>query len=685
MNSKHISRHAALSLAALIGVSSALVTSYSLAGTVGSWTGSIDNNWNNSGNWTGGVPLVAGDEADINKDISSATTITLDTSVVLSTLRIGDTGATGASGYILALGTGKTLTLNGNGSNAILQQTNRSAGDTMPAFILASDVDISSLITGAYYFRIAGVISGTGNVNIASTNVGTPYITATNTFVGNMNVNGGTVMVTGDAVFGNTSNGTRVITINNNATIRANGNITLGANRQLVIGTTGGVIELNGKTVSLNNTSQLSGSTPLALNSFALNGVFNLGAANTGYTGTVTIGTNVTLNINSANALTSRIILNGGTLGGSSSISCSSAYDLRSGTVSTGLGGTVGANKTTASTVTLNAAGTFSGATSITAGALQLGHSDALLNSSVTVGVANGLKFSAGLGSANIAGLNGASNFALQDVAVTPAAVNLSIGSTGGSYSGVMSGAGGLTKSGSGTQTLSGTNTYTGATSITGGTLAITGSGSINGTSGITINGGTLQYGSSVGLTQPVSFTGTGGKLVLNGSSSYAGALTITSGNTLGGSGTYSNTVTITGGTLAPGNSPGTITVGSLSMDTNTVLSYDLNATDHTTGSNINDYTVVNGDLVLDGTLNLASPTELTAGTYTLIHYTGSLTDNGLLIGSNFGTAANQQYAISNDALAGNINLVVTVPEPAAISLLGLSAMSLLSFRRRRN
>ena len=197
-----------------------------------------------------------------------------------------------------------------------------------------------------------------------------------------------------------------------------------------------------------------------------------------------------------------------------------------------------------------------------------------------------------------------------------------------------------LNKQGSGTWVLTGTNTYTGATSIT------------------------------------------GGNLIVNGSIANS-AVTISGSGLLGGSGT-TGAVAITGGTLAPGNSPGTLTMGSLAMDASTVLSYDLSASDHTTGANINDYTIVNGNLTLDGTINLTSLTELTVGTYTLMHYTGSLTDNGLLVGSNFGTASNQQYAISNDAAAGNINLVVTIPEPATATLLfGVASLGMLARRRR--
>jgi outer membrane autotransporter protein len=152
-----------------------------------------------------------------------------------------------------------------------------------------------------------------------------------------------------------------------------------------------------------------------------------------------------------------------------------------------------------------------------------------------------------------------------------------------------------LTKNGTGTWTLFGLNTYTGATIVDAGTLLVDGS---------------LAPGSAV---------------------------TVNSGATLGGTGTAAGAVTIAdGGILAPGNSPGTpgtFTMGSLSLGNASLLNYDL-GTPGVIPSGANDLTNVTGNLVLDGSLNTTALAGFGPGAYRLFNYSGALTDNTLDIGT---------------------------------------------------
>ena len=127
-------------------------------------------------------------------------------------------------------------------------------------------------------------------------------------------------------------------------------------------------------------------------------------------------------------------------------------------------------------TLILGGANTFAGTTMISSGTLQLGNTSALQNSILAPSANNAVAFSAGLGTANVAGLGGSGNIVLQDTAA--AAVKLAVGgnNSNSTYSGVLSGPGGLAKTGTGTLTVVESQTYTGATAVSGGgTLRVLG------------------------------------------------------------------------------------------------------------------------------------------------------------------------------------------------------------------
>jgi outer membrane autotransporter protein len=120
----------------------------------------------------------------------------------------------------------------------------------------------------------------------------------------------------------------------------------------------------------------------------------------------------------------------------------------------------------------------------------------------------------------------------------------------------------------------------------------------------------------------------------VDGSLAPSSAVTVDSGATLGGTGTAAGAVAIAdGGILAPGDTVGTLTMGSLSLSNASLLNYELGAPG-VIGSGVNDLTIVTGNLTLDGILNTTALPGFGPGGYRLFNYGGALTDNALDIGT---------------------------------------------------
>jgi fibronectin-binding autotransporter adhesin len=385
------------------------------------------------------------------------------------------------------------------------------------------------------------------------------------------------------------------------------------------------------------------------------------------------------------------------------------------------IAGTVGLEKAGAGTLILAGANTYSGGTTITAGTLQIGNgglagtlgagavtnnASLVFNRTDALSIANtitgtGTVAQAGTGTTILTGTNSYTG------GTTIAAGTLQLGNggtTGGivgnvtdngvlafnrsdtlTFAGVISGLGGVSQVGTGTTILSGANTYTGTTAISAGTLQLAAIGSLG--SGTVLNNGTLTVNRSDAITVANTITGSGvlvqagtgstsltgivaagstnvaaGTLRVNGTLTTP-TLTVATGATLGGAGAIIGSVTVAnGGTLAPGNSPGTLTMSSLLLSPGSILNYEL-GTPNVVGVGVNDLIVVNGNLTLAGTLNVTALSGFGLGVYRLINYTGTLTDDVLSLGA---VPTGFAYAVNN-AVPGQVNLRVLAPTPPDI------------------
>ncbi len=246
-------------------------------------------------------------------------------------------------------------------------------------------------------------------------------------------------------------------------------------------------------------------------------GSLKLSGLNT-FTGNISIGSG-TLQIGDAGSLNSGNYT--GSISNSGTFKYSSSADQTlSGIISSS--GALVKDTDSNSTLTLNAANTYTGTTTISAGNLQIG--------------------------------NGSTTGSLVATAITNNAnLVLNRSDTSSAISGIISGSGNLIKQGTGTVSLSADNTYTGTTTISAGTLNV-GTASTTGTLGtgaITVaNGATLAFNRTGTLTVANDISGAGGvqqiangTTVLTGNNSYSGTTTITSGTLQVGSGATAGTL----------------------------------------------------------------------------------------------------------------------------------------------
>jgi autotransporter-associated beta strand protein len=616
--------------------------------------------------------------------------ITADVSphIVNSTSSIAvDTGSNAVT-FVSALASSNTggLTKSGSGAltfsaaNAYTGTTLISAGSIkLGAADRIADSSAVSVATGATFnlnsfSETVGSIAGAGTIAFGTT--GTSVRTLT---VGGDNTNttysGAFTGTSGTGAMTLTKNGTGVLTLSGNNTIAfnttiANGTLALGHANGLgtgnivfgggilqygtaitadvsthIVNSTGAIaIDTNNNSVTYASalvSSNTGGLTKSGLGTLTLSG-------NNAYTGTTAIN-NGTLALGHANGLSSgNIVFGGGTLQYATGITAdvsphivnsasSIAVDTNSNSVTyasaIASSNTGGLTKSGLGELTLTAANTYSGGTTVNGGTLTVSGSGTLGSTSGALTVNTGGILGIGttnqtVGAVTLAGgtINGTGTLTS----------NTSFTSTGGTINANLAGTAGFTHT-SGTTTLNGTIGYSGDT---------------------TVNGGTLIFNSA--LTSTTASIGSGATLQLAAlaTGSSIGTLNLNGGTLLLGAGSYSfTTINVTGASTIDFGS-GT---GATLSNTNFTLDAGASLTVLNWANGVDNFYVDSlSGATLDGTRSTGSLSQISFSGY----------------------ASNSTGWINE----GGYKKITPVPEPGTYgALFGGGALLLWFWRRREN
>ncbi|MEI7912833.1 MAG: autotransporter-associated beta strand repeat-containing protein [Verrucomicrobiota bacterium] len=652
--------------------------------------GALVNNITGTATWGGTVTL--GADTRINS--------------VNGTLDLINTGTITGSGFNLTLGGlgniqiesvigtgGGTLTKDGAGTVTLFGSSTYTGATMISAGVLNIQADTAFgttaggvTVSSGAALEIQGVITvGNESLNIGGTGVSSAgalrNVSGNNTYGGLLTLSAATRI----------NSDTGALTLSNSGTITgASYGLTVGGDGDTsiasIIGTTSGTLTKDGiGTLTLSGASTYTGTTTIQAGVLSINSIKSVnggssavGAPTTSTNGTIAIGsttTNANLTYTGGVQTTDRIIdLAGSTGGATIDQSGTGLLKFTSALTATGVGaktltlqgssagtgeiagaivdssgGATSLIKTGSSTWALSGTSTYTGATLISGGTLQIGSG----------GTSGKLSTSSPITD------NGTLAFNRTDALLQ-----------GTDFYNVITGTGGnVIQAGTGTTTLGNSNTYSGATTISAGKLSIatladgaqTSSigNSSNAAANLVLDGGTLQYtGTDVSTDRGFTITAgkagiievTSNKLTISGASATtSGSLTKTGSGTLEltavngytggtlvsagtlkvnnnpalGSGTGSGAVSIattatlmgtgkvggnltvdSGGTLSPGNSPGILSVaGDVTLSSGSIFKWELSdntITQTGTSPSTYDQVAMTGALSVSGaTINL--------------------------------------------------------------------------------
>jgi fibronectin-binding autotransporter adhesin len=604
------------------------------------------NNWTNAGG-VGNEPWAQGAFAIFQGTGGTVTLSDANGAVITSGMQFTSNGYTLVGGASSAYPDG-TVPLSILRSANLVPSVNYAAeGETTADAYFAIRVGAGSDgadLTTTLAADLVQPTTATDILKLVKLDPGRLILSGNNAYTGGTEIYGGTLNVSRDENLGQA--GTSVL-INNNSTLQigadfttsrpiflssaGGGQLDLYGNTFTPAGTIGGngqftVLSsdaVNDSRLALNHANTYQGATTVtgtdgtsavAVDANAT-GAFGLASS------TVTVNHQAAVNFNgAAQAQSHSFALDNGTLSFNDTSSAASSVTTAANGAVVNLtsGASGGAGRFTLATgTTMNLLDRANGGSSTITSAGRVNFAgQAQAEGATLANNAGGVVNTAGInGSTAIGSLSGAGNVELGGATLNEGALGRN-----DAISGIISGSGGgLGKVGSGTLTLTGDNSYTGGTQVQQGVLLV------------------------------------------NGNQQAAdGAVSVSSGATLGGNGVLGGAVTVAdSGRLAAGadlGSVGLLTLGGLTLGQNSQVDFQFGQS-FAAGGSLNDLIVVNGDLNLNGKLNITRTPGgvFDVGLYRVFNYTGSLTDSTLDIGS-APDAADDMYV--QTSIAHQVNLV---------------------------
>lgn len=266
------------------------------------------------------------------------------------------TGTTTISGGAIAIGADSGLGAAPGTPTSSQLALNGGALDTTASFTLNANRGISLGSGGGTLsanprttLTVAGTISGAGALTLAGS--GNTVLSGTNTYTGATNFNGGTTSISSDSNLGAPPTVAKANLLNfNGGGLATTSSLTLNANRGISVGSSGGTISL-GTNTTLNYGGLVAGTGTLSLlGTGTLNltsGALNFGGGTTVYNGselefsgtlpsvgTLTLGTGSTLFLNGSDLSVTNLVVTGNAIidfGTSASILNSTNFTLSAG------------------------------------------------------------------------------------------------------------------------------------------------------------------------------------------------------------------------------------------------------------------------------------------------------------------------------------------------------------------